>query len=299
MLRDGQLVAIPTETVYGLAADATNPDAVRRIFELKGRPSSNPLIVHVANAETAGRYVSHFPDEARRLADRFWPGPLTLVLSKAGSVPSIVTAGRDTVALRVPDHPLTLELLRQFDGSLAAPSANRSNRVSPTTAQHVRDEFGDRCPLVLDGGPCRVGIESTVLDLSSRPFRVLRPGAVTQPMIEAVIGPVDASRRMHVGPHGASSPGQHLVHYAPRTPAFHFNSSQRPRVEGSNAAIIDLPIDARSFERNLYARLHWLDAQHLQAIYIELPPDTPEWSAARDRVLRATRPIADQADGGA
>lgn len=298
VLRDGQLVAIPTETVYGLAADATNPAAVRRIFELKGRPSSNPLIVHVADAGVAGRYVTRFPDEAARLADRFWPGPLTLVLPKAASIPSMVTAGRDTVALRVPDHPLTLELLRRFDGPLAAPSANRSNHVSPTTVQHVRDEFGEQCPLALDGGPCRVGIESTVLDLSSRPFRILRPGAVTQPMIEAVVGRVEASRLVHVGLHGASSPGQHLVHYAPRTPAYHFEPGQRPSVAAGNAAIIDLPLDARSFERQLYARLRWLDSQHLEAIYVELPPDTPEWSASRDRVLRATRPLVDQPCSG-
>lgn len=297
-LRAGGLVAIPTETVYGLAADATNADAVHRIFALKGRPASNPLIVHVASAAAAERYVAAFPEEARRLAGRFWPGPLTLVLPKATSIPPIVTAGRDTVALRVPDHPLTLELLQRFDGPLAAPSANQSSHVSPTTAQHVRDEFGERCPTVLDGGPCRVGIESSVLDLCSRPWRILRPGAVTQPMLEAVVGRIEAARLLHVGPHGASSPGQLPVHYAPRTPAFHFDPSQRPRVVGSHVAIIDLPPDPRSFEQSLYARLRSLDAQHLRAIYVELPPEAPEWSAARDRVLRATRPIAGAHAGG-
>lgn len=294
LLRSGQLVVIPTETVYGLAADATNAEAVRRIFELKGRPSNNPLIVHVASRERGARCVRDFPDEARRLADRFWPGPLTLVLPKAACIPAIVTAGRDTVALRVPDHPLALELLRAFDGPLAAPSANRSNHVSPTTAEHVRAEFAGKCPLILDGGPCRVGIESTVLDLCSRPFRVLRPGAVTQPMIERIVGPVEMPRLLHADPHGANSPGQQPVHYAPRTPAFRFEPHQRPDLSGSNAAIIELPLDARSFERNLYARLRWLDEQHLEAIYLETPPDTPEWSAARDRVLRATRPITER-----
>lgn len=296
-LHSGQLVVIPTETVYGLAADATNADAVHRIFKLKGRPASNPLIVHVASRDAAERCVIDFPDEAKLLVDRFWPGPLTLVLPKAACIPPIVTAGRDTVAVRVPDHPLTLELLRAFDGPLAAPSANRSNHVSPTTAQHVRDEFGEQCPLILDGGPCVVGIESTVLDLSSKPFRILRPGAITQPMIEAIVGRVEMPHLLHVGPHAASSPGQHLVHYAPRTPAFHFEPQQRPQLEGSNAAIIDLPLDARAFERNLYARLRWLDEQHLEAIYVELPPDSPEWSASRDRVLRATRPISSRPSG--
>ena len=165
ILRRGGVVAIPTETVYGLAADATNADAVRRIFAIKGRPATNPLIVHVADVEGARRCVSEWPNEATRLAERFWPGPLTIVLPKADAIVDDVTAGGPMVGVRVPDHPLTLEMIRHFRGGVAAPSANRSNHVSPTTAQHVRDDLRDTVDLVLDGGPCIIGIESTVLSL--------------------------------------------------------------------------------------------------------------------------------------
>src|SRR4051812_1359954 len=176
VLRSGGLVAFPTETVYGLGADATNADAVAKIFAAKGRPSTNPLIVHVADAATARRYATDWPVAASRLAERFWPGPLTLVLPKAMSIVSAVTAGLGTVGLRVPNHPLALQLLQDFSGPVAAPSANRSNRVSPTTAQHVRDELGDSVDVILDGGPCAVGIESTVIDLTTAPRpTLLRP----------------------------------------------------------------------------------------------------------------------------
>src|SRR5688500_47215 len=188
LLRRGGLVAFPTETVYGLGADATNAAAIRRVFQVKGRPATNPLIVHVADESVARRYAREWPTAASKLAAEFWPGPLTLVLSKQPSIVLEVTAGLDTVGLRAPDHPLALELLRAFDGPVAGPSANRSSHVSPTTARHVRDEFpDDEIDLILDGGPCKVGIESTVLDLTSDPPRILRPGAVTREQIEAVI----------------------------------------------------------------------------------------------------------------
>src|SRR4051812_42279543 len=190
LLRSGKLAAFPTETVYGLGADATNAAAVRKIFAAKGRPATNPLIVHVSGVDVAKRYAAHWPDTARRLGERFWPGPLTIVVPKVASIVSDVTPGRKTVALRVPDHPLALELLRAFDGPVAAPSANRSTRVSPTTAQHVRDELGDRVDLILDGGPCKVGIESTVLDVSTDTPTILRPGGLSREAIEEVIGPV-------------------------------------------------------------------------------------------------------------
>jgi L-threonylcarbamoyladenylate synthase len=190
VLRRGGLVAFPTETVYGLGADATNADAVTKIFAAKGRPSTNPLIVHVADAAVARRYATAWPPAAAQLADRFWPGPLTLVLPKAPDIVPAVTAGLNTVGLRVPDHPVALQLLREFGGAVAAPSANRSNRVSPTTADHVREELGDAVDLVLDGGPCRVGIESTVLDLTTERPTILRPGGLSREQIEAVVGPV-------------------------------------------------------------------------------------------------------------
>jgi L-threonylcarbamoyladenylate synthase len=292
ILHAGGLVAFPTETVYGLGADATNARAVKRIFEVKGRPSTNPLIVHVADERVARRFVRRWPPSASRLAERFWPGPLTLVLPKHPSIASGVSAGLDTVGLRAPDHPLALELLRRFDGPLAGPSANRSTHVSPTTAQHVRDEFGDALELILDGGPCSVGIESTVLDLTSEPVRILRPGAVTCQQIEAVIGrPVEARTPPvdRLGP--ARSPGLQERHYAPRTPAFRVEPGEVPSIDLQDAALLDLTPDPESYARNFYGRLRMLDQQQLRAIYIVIPPDRPPWIAIRDRIMRATRPL--------
>src|SRR3954468_3925357 len=191
ILRSGGLVAFPTETVYGLGADATNAAAGEKIFHVKGRPLTNPLICHVADEDVARRYVTVWPRAAQALVDRFWPGPLTVVLPKTDAIAANVTAGLGSVGLRAPDHLLTLEMLRAFDGPVAGPSANRSTHVSPTTAQHVRDEFGDAIDLILDGGPCAVGIESTVLDLSADHPRILRPGGVSRASIEEVIGTVD------------------------------------------------------------------------------------------------------------
>src|SRR5438477_5047773 len=189
ILKEGYLVAFPTETVYGLGADATNPSAVRWLFEAKGRPPTNPVIVHVANIATAKKYAASWPNSAQLLAEKFWPGPLTLVLPKSPAIIDAVTAGKNTVGLRVPNHPLALELLKEFNGPLAAPSANRSTRVSPTTVHHAKQVLrgGD---FFLDGGPCQVGIESTVLDLSTSIPTILRPGAITRHQIESVIGPV-------------------------------------------------------------------------------------------------------------
>jgi L-threonylcarbamoyladenylate synthase len=289
ILKRGGVVAFPTETVYGLGADATNARAVERIFQIKGRPSTNPLIVHVADGDVARRYAREFPVAATKLVARFFPGPLTIVLPKSPLIVDAVTAGLDTVGLRAPNHPMALELLRAFDGAIAAPSANKSTRVSPTTAQHVLDELGDAVDLILDGGPCSVGIESTVLSLVDRPT-ILRRGMVTREMIEEVLGefvreadtPAEAGSPM-------SSPGQLAVHYAPRTPAFRFEPSQRARLDLTNAAIIEPTLDPETYARNFYARLRMLDAQGLRAIYIEMPPDAPLWAAVRDRIVRATK----------
>jgi L-threonylcarbamoyladenylate synthase len=311
-LRAGRLVAFPTETVYGLGADATSEAAVRKIFAAKGRPPTNPLIVHVADVETARRYTTHWCDAAQTLAAAWWPGPLTLVLPKTGDVPDVVSAGRGTVGLRAPDHPLALELLGAFGGALAAPSANRSNRVSPTTAQHVRDELGDAVDLILDGGPCAVGIESTVLDLSGERPRILRPGAVTRRQIEFIVGPVDVASAVTAETVPAASPGQHAVHYAPRTRAVRFDTPQRGlihvdtrdgRPNGLIAVgtmrdcvkkwgrVVAMPREPALYARHLYEVVRELDGMGLATIFIEMPPDTPEWAAVRDRVTRATVPM--------
>ena len=293
ILRRGGVVAFPTETVYGLGADATNAEAVRKIFAIKGRPSTNPLICHVADAPTARRYAREWPPAASRLAERFWPGALSLVLLKSELIAAEVTAGRDTVGLRVPDHPLTLELLRAVDLPIAGPSANKSNHLSPTTARHVRDELGDAVDLILDGGPCTVGIESTVLDLSGMRPIILRPGGVSREAIEDVIGPVDVFGGVVGSSTAAASPGQQAKHYAPRTPAFRFEPVQRALLHSDGAALLEVGgEDVDAYARHLYARLRALDERGLHTIYIEMPPDRPEWRAVRDRIVRATRPIA-------
>lgn len=319
ILRSGGLVAFPTETVYGLGADATNRAAVARIFAAKGRPSTNPLIVHVPDAAAARRYAREWPDAAQALAERFWPGPLTLVLRKSDSIVHEATAGRDTVGLRAPDHPLAMQLLRVCELPIAGPSANKSNHVSPTTADHVRGEFaGGEVDMVLEGGPCAVGIESTVLDLSGvgRPI-ILRPGGVSRDQIEHLVGAVDLFTGVIDPAQPAASPGQHERHYAPRTPAYRFDRAQLDAVLAAAqdpnrppAAIVfvapvphaayrvrfhglgEAPANPAEYARGLYQMLRMLDEAKPDRIYIELPPDAPEWTAVRDRLLRATRPFA-------
>ncbi len=317
LLRAGRLVAFPTETVYGLGADATGAAAVRGIFAAKGRPATNPLIVHVADVATARRYARRWPAAADALAAAFWPGPLTLVVPKADVIPDVVTASRSTVGLRAPDHPLALELLIAFDGPVAAPSANRSNRISPTTAQHVRDELGDAVDLVLDGGPCAVGIESTVLDLTGDAPTILRPGGVTRRAIEQIIGPVGISTSIVEETMAASSPGQHAVHYAPTTPAFRASRGEiedllrSKHAGGANGVVLlrldpttvaaltfaplvrhaeTMPPSPEEYARELYVALRRADAMKAAMILIEMPPDRPEWAAVRDRLIRATKP---------
>ena len=312
ILRSGGLVAFPTETVYGLGAAATNAAAVRRIFGAKGRPPTNPLIVHVADIETAKRYASEWSDAAQTLAAVWWPGPLTLVLPKHPAIVDEATAGRATVGLRVPDHPLALDLLRAFGGPVAAPSANKSNHVSPTTAQHVREELGDAVDLILDGGPCSVGIESTVLDLSGERPTILRPGGVSRKQIEYILGPVEVFTGAVAAGQSAASPGQQDRHYAPRTPAVRFDTPQRGLIQidapdgrpnGLIAVgtmtdavkkwerIVAMPREPGLYAREFYAVLRELDAMGLHEIFIEMPPDRPEWLAVRDRITRATRPL--------
>ena len=247
-LRAGKLVAFPTETVYGLGADAENVAAVARIFAVKQRPANHPLIVHVASAEELPRWASHVPDAAWRLAEAYWPGPLTLLLRKAPRVPSETTGGLDSVGLRVPAHPLALQLLRAFGGGVAAPSANRFGRVSPTSAQHVREDLGDDVDLLLDGGNCSVGVESTILDLTREVPLLLRPGGIGAESLESVLG-VKLSRH---APEGVRAPGMLPSHYAPRARVELLTSSllaERARkltLAGERVAVLVSSVDDRA-----------------------------------------------------
>lgn len=298
-LAAGELVAFPTETVYGLGADATNPHAVAKIFALKGRPSDHPLIVHFHDPAQLDRWVAGVPEMARRLAERFWPGPLTLILTRSAEVPPAATGGQATVGLRCPSHPVARELLREFarigSGAVAAPSANRFGHVSPTTAGHVRDEFGDGL-FVIDGGACDVGLESTIVDLSRGTPVLLRPGAITRADIAAVLG-------VRPGERDAASPrasGTLAAHYAPATPVVLVDRAtlEAEQARGANVAVLELgrsPDPAR-YGHDLYARLRELDTRGAKRILVEAPPATPAWEAVNDRLARAAAGATDLDD---
>jgi L-threonylcarbamoyladenylate synthase len=275
LLRAGGLVAFPTETVYGLGANALDEAAVRRIFESKGRPNSSPLIVHVSSIEMARGLASEWSDNAERLARRFWPGPLTIIVPKNSSVPDLVTAGLPSVGLRIPAHPMARALIEAAQIPIAAPSANRFTELSPTTAENVPEGLAD---MILNGGPCSVGIESTVISLAGPTPRILRPGMITQTEIEQLIGPVEVGG-------GAESPGQHPRHYSPRTPVI--LDDIPPQGRGLRLSLARMPRDASSYAERLYRVLHELDQQGYDWISIELPPDTPQWAGIRDRLARA------------
>lgn len=282
LLRAGEMVAFPTETVYGLGANALDESAVRRIFEAKGRPFSSPLIVHVASIEMARGLAADWTDQAERLATRFWPGPLTIVVPKKQCVPDAATAGLPSAGLRMPAHPVARALLDAAKIPVAAPSANRFTELSPTTAAHVRNAFPDI--FVLDGGPCTVGIESTVISLAGPNPRILRPGMITRTQIEQIIGPVEIGS-------GPESPGQHPRHYSPHTPIILGNSP----CEGRGACIdfTSMPRNATEYAARLYSVLHDLDKRKYDWIAIELPPDTPEWAGIRDRLTRAATKVSE------
>ena len=311
LLRAGELVVIPTETVYGLGADASNPTAVAKIFAAKGRPADHPLIVHIPSADHLDRWARDIPEAARVLAKAFWPGALTLILKRQPTVPDAVTGGQDTVGLRVPNHPLTLELLRQFDGAgsggLAAPSANRFGRISPTTAQHVRDDLGDSIPLILDGGPCQVGIESTIIDLSGPRTVVLRPGMLSAIDIGRVLGKVPMSPDDPLAPPAVRASGTLESHYAPRTPLVLMPDDSLPialrnaivqqervAVLARHPAPFDMPqviwqlapADPAGFAHALYTNLRALDALECDRIYVQKPVGQA-WLAVMDRLKRA------------
>ena len=309
LLRAGEVVGLPTETVYGLAANAMDAQAVERIFQAKGRPAHNPIIVHVASLDMAKRCVAKWPLLADKLAKAFWPGPLTLVLPRAETIPSVVTAGGPTVGVRWPSHPFIQAVIRECDFPLAAPSANPSNRVSPTNADHVRNYLGDRIRLIVDGGQSQIGIESTVLDISTSPPHLLRPGMIHEQALLAVTGQLalGAGERAEV----LKSPGLLRKHYSPkarlvvcpwadeaelrarradwgvRSERVHVIAHTRIPTGTGFGRVSVIPHDAVAFARAIYAELHQCDEAGAELIVVEALPDTPEWRAIGDRLGRA------------
>lgn len=318
ILRQGGVVAFPTETVYGLGADASNPAAVRRIFKIKGRPADHPLIVHLADQSQLSHWAREVPDAARLLASHFWPGPLTLILPRSQHVSDIVTGGQDTVGLRVPSHPVALALLRAMGpaAALAAPSANRYGRISPTTAEHVREELGDTVDMILDGGPCQVGLESTIVSFIGDTITVLRPGGIPLAALEQVL-----QQKLTVVDSTGSSvrvSGSLLSHYAPVTPLEILTSAdlwQRAcelEAQGLRVATLEwsapnavhltssghsehgrivrstMPADPAAYGQMLYATLRQLDGAHFDRLLAEAPPKTAAWLAVADRLRRAS-----------
>jgi L-threonylcarbamoyladenylate synthase len=321
LLRAGEVVALPTETVYGLATNALDAEAVRKIFEIKGRPSHNPIIVHVADAAMARRCVAEWPEAADKLAASFWPGPLTLVLQKSAEVPGIVTAGGETVGVRWPSHPFIQAVIRECGFPLAAPSANLSNQISPTNADHVRGSLGERLRLIVDGGQSQVGIESTVFDLTACPPQVLRPGMIHVESLQAALhglGIIPAGPDPDTSPFAAGSsdgllrsPGLLRRHYSPKamlavltwrddadllSRLSTLNSqlstthviaySQIPSVTGLGGVSV-IPHDPEAYARAIYAELHRCDAEGATCIVVEALPSGPEWRAISDRLQRA------------
>lgn len=308
-LRAGGLIAFPTETVYGLGADASQPEAVARIFAAKGRPADHPLILHVGSVWEVEPWVASMPPAVARLGARFWPGPLTLVLPRSERVPDAVTGGQPTVAVRVPDHPVALALLHAFGGALAAPSANPYGKISPTTAAHVADQLGDVIDGVIDGGACKVGIESTILDLTRSRARVLRQGMITPAMLAESLGylpeaPVRAEARI---------PGSDLSHYAPEAWTLLVESDHLTglidhlRGDGFKVAVLSymlrsqqeagldvcqMPANPYAYARVLYAMLRELDQARPDVILIETPPEGEAWNAIADRLRRASHDAA-------
>lgn len=306
LVRAGRLVAFPTETVYGLGANALDPEAIARVYAVKRRPATSPLIVHVASIDMAKSLVAEWPDVADRLAKRFWPGPLTLVLPKKQQIPDIVTAGLPTVGLRLPAHPIAQALIHAANMPLAAPSANRFSELSPTTADHVRASLGSDVDSILDGGPCEVGIESTVLSLADAQPVLLRPGGISRSELESMVGPISTAKEFVEGPH--PSPGMRARHYSPRTSLLLVSDgklpeegrgiylrranradaeSGNPRASAKRVTTVRMPKSPQEYAATLYDKLHRADESEVDWIAVEQPPNTPEWEAVNDRLRRA------------
>jgi L-threonylcarbamoyladenylate synthase len=312
-LRDGELVAFPTETVYGLGANAQNPAAVAKIFAAKGRPPNHPVIVHLDSPRFLHRWVREVPDVATRLAEAFWPGPLTLVMPRAANVHDVITGGQDTIAIRVPAHPMAQQLLTAFGGGIAAPSANRYGRLSPTRAEHVREDLGEAARVILDGGECQLGLESTIVCFEDGGVRLLRPGAVTAAQLRGVVG------ELLTGVDGTVPrvPGSPPMHYAPVTamtivPAGEVDAQADAASHGGRRVAVlaqRLPLRSHkyvtwinagrrpeSYGRDLYANLRTLDKAGCQRILVQAVPEGERWDAIRDRLLRAATHVAEADD---
>jgi L-threonylcarbamoyladenylate synthase len=308
ILHNGGLVSFPTETVYGLGADASNEAAVRKIFAAKERPYDHPLIVHLADLSQLSRWAREVSPAAQKLAEAFWPGPLTMILKKQPEVLDIVTGHQDSIGLRIPRHPIAKAILQEFGGGIAAPSANKFTHISPTTAEAVREELGDKVDLILDGGECAVGLESTIIDLSHDTPVILRPGMITAEMLEKVLGtPVKIVQKETLT---VRAPGSHHLHYAPVTativlsaanipdflyslqpddlPAALVTHSQTDFPELKKIHRVKLPADAADYAHDLYRTLRALDNLHFQCIVIEDVPEEHEWDAIRDRLNKAS-----------
>jgi L-threonylcarbamoyladenylate synthase len=302
-LRSGAVVAFPTETVYGLGANAADPAAVRRLFELKGRPADHPVIVHLDDPRFLHRWVREVPPAAAALAAKFWPGPLTLIFPKAKNVNSVVTGGQDSVAIRVPSHPMAQQLLTAFGGGIAAPSANRYGQLSPTRPEHVREEFGDAVEIVLDGGESKIGVESTIVSCLDKQIRLLRPGFITRSQLESVVGPIKISGG------GPRTPGDRALHYAPRTPLEIVVADELETraaqllAQREKVAVLAMrpPFQAQrymtwinagkrpdTYGHNLYNNLRTLDRTGCVKILVQAVPEDEAWSAIRDRLRRAS-----------
>jgi len=297
LLKSGELVAFPTETVYGLGADASNPDAVRKIFEAKNRPADHPVILHIYDQSQLDHWVESVPEIAYQLIQHFWPGPMTLIFKAKKTVSPLITGNQDTIGLRMPSHPVARELLKQFGGAIAAPSANRFGKISPTKAIHVQEELGDKVKLIIDGGDCSLGIESTIIDVTHAPPVLLRPGPLDIDAIKKISGVLVISQ-------DKDSPrvsGSLVSHYAPKTPVklFQFydyknqynigvmSFQDKSKNISEKTVWVKMPHDPVLYAHALYATLRELDSKNLDYIYIELPPDEIIWQAIRDRLNRA------------
>jgi L-threonylcarbamoyladenylate synthase len=313
LLNQGKLVAIPTETVYGLGADASNPIAIQKIYWAKNRPATNPLIIHLPNADAIHDWAQNIPQSAWVLANAFWPGPLTLILQRNPQVSTVLTAGQESIALRVPDHSLTLALLEHFGRGIAAPSANRSGRISPTTAADVREELGDRVDYILDGGPCRVGIESTIVSLIEKTPVILREGSISAAALSTVLGTTILNKKTldleHIQKNPIIVPGSDLSHYAPTQPLYLLEKNALynkimqcaraqklvsvlsfSRQEIEDPCIIQwvsTTPDPAQYAQALYKNLRALDKTQSSCILVERPPNKTAWDAIVDRLERA------------